>query len=411
MRLMVAATAMQAGIAHFQDGDLLESLVAFGPTEWWLDGLAPGLALMGRRELDVARLTRLGYAGRADLDAALAVLLSPSVGGMALPLACPTIFGLAQSGRFGDAQRVAHRYAQLAVAHRDSYRWAVGEVTVASFLATMWSGDLVTAEASALAGEPESPLDWVTAHVTRGLIGIAHGSWSSARSDLHAASARLGLSELGGVAVFAQAAEAVATAASGDGTAARALLAAVDASPLRSMGGLEPELRLLRVDALLWMRDPRGLVEAASLASWAAASGLARIELEALHRCVERQGRGRLVDPVTLGRVSELAELVDGPRAQALVAHVSALALGDPDLIRIAERALNRCGLWLPPLESPVVLTRREQEIASLAAGGMTSRAIAQRLTLSVRTVDSHLARVFAKTGVHSREGLAVVLR
>ena len=41
----------------------------------------------------------------------------------------------------------------------------------------------------------------------------------------------------------------------------------------------------------------------------------------------------------------------------------------------------------------------------------MTSRAIAARLTLSVRTVDSHLARVFTKTGVHSREGLIAVLR
>lgn len=411
VRLMVAATAMQAGIAHYQDGDLLQALIAFGPTEWWLDGLPPGLALLGRRELDVARLTRLGYAGRADLDAALAVLLSPSVGGIALPLACPTILGLAQSGRFADAHRIASRYAQLAVAHRDSYRWAVGEVAVATFLTTLWSGDLVSAEAFALARSADPAFEWVTTHVTRGLLGIAHGSWSSARTDLHAASARLGLAELGGVSIFTQAAEAVAAAASGDGSAARALLTDLDASPLRSFGGLEPEVRLLRVDALLWMRDPRGTAEAASLASWAAAAGLVRVELEALHRCVDRHGRGRVVDPLVLARVSELAGSVDGPRAEALVAHVSALAVGDPDLIRIAERALNRVGLWLPPLEAPVALTRREQEIAALAAGGMTSRAIALRLTLSVRTVDSHLARVFAKTGVHSREGLSVVLR
>ncbi|WP_028050784.1 LuxR family transcriptional regulator [Cellulomonas sp. URHD0024] len=411
VRLMVAATAMQAAIAHYQDGDLLQALVAFGPTEWWLDTLPAGLALIGRRELDIARLTRLGYAGRADLDAALAVLLSPSVAGMALSLACPTILGLAQSGRFRDAHRVAARYAQLAAAHRDRYRWAVGEVAVASFLATVWSGDLASAEASALAGVSEPALDWVATHVTRGIVGIAQGSWSSARNDLHAASARLGLAELGGVSVFTQAAEAVAAAASGDGSVARGLLSLLDSSPLRSMGGLEPEVRLLRLDALLWMRDPRATAEAVSLASWAAASGLDRIELEALHRCVDRHGRGQLLDPAVLERVSELAQSVDGPRAEALVAHVSALALDDPDLIRIAERALNRCGLWLPPLESPVALTRREQEIAALAAGGMTSRAIALRLTLSVRTVDSHLARVFTKTGVHSREGLSVVLR
>ncbi|GEA81331.1 helix-turn-helix domain-containing protein [Cellulomonas uda] len=94
-----------------------------------------------------------------------------------------------------------------------------------------------------------------------------------------------------------------------------------------------------------------------------------------------------------------------------MAAHVAALVAQDADLARIAERELNRCGLWLPPVEPPVALNPREREIAALAAGGMTSRAIAARLTLSVRTVDSHLARVFTKTGVHSREGLIAVLR
>ena len=112
-----------------------------------------------------------------------------------------------------------------------------------------------------------------------------------------------------------------------------------------------------------------------------------------------------------LRRVEGLAERVEGPRAGFLRDHVRALVANDVDLAGIAERELNRAGLWLPP-EGPLAsLTAREQEIASLAAGGMTSRAIAQRLTLSVRTVDSHLARVFAKLGVHSREDLAGVLR
>lgn len=109
--------------------------------------------------------------------------------------------------------------------------------------------------------------------------------------------------------------------------------------------------------------------------------------------------------------MSELAPTVEGPRAEALFSHVYALAVGGPDLVRIAERALNARGLWLPPLEAPVALTRREREIAAFAAGGMTSRAIGVRLTPSVRTVDSHLARVFEKTGVPSREGPSVVLR
>lgn len=411
VRLMVAAVAMQAGVAHSQDGDLLQALVSFGPAEWWIDTLPAPLAMVGRRELDLARLTRLAYAGRADLDAALTVLMDPAVAGLALPLACPTILGLAQSGRFADAARVAARYTQLAVAHRDRYRWALSEVAIAGFLAALWSGDITAAETVAGTNPAYAAPEWVATHITRGLVGAAHGSWSAARTDLRAASARLGATGLGGVAVFTHAAEALAAAASGDGSAARALLASVSDAHLGTTAGLESEIRLLRVDALLWMRDPRGAQEASHLAGWAASHGLPRTELEALHRCVDRSVRGRLIDPVLLARVEELSSLVDGPRAAALVSHVSALAIGDPDLIRIAERSLNRAGLWLPPQEAPVALTRREQEIAALAAGGMTSRAIAQRLTLSVRTVDSHLARVFAKTGVHSREGLSVVLR
>ncbi|NLF03708.1 MAG: LuxR family transcriptional regulator [Actinomycetales bacterium] len=137
-----------------------------------------------------------------------------------------------------------------------------------------------------------------------------------------------------------------------------------------------------------------------------------RIELEALHRAVVVDRGARSAEhQAVLHRVEALAEHVEGPRASFLRDHVRAVVAGDVDLARIAGRELNRAGLWLPP-EGPLAsLTAREQEIASLASGGMTSRAIAQRLTLSVRTVDSHLARVFAKLGVHSREDLAGILR
>ena len=57
-----------------------------------------------------------------------------------------------------------------------------------------------------------------------------------------------------------------------------------------------------------------------------------------------------------------------------------------------------------------VPLTGREREIAMLAAEGMTSKDIAERLYLSVRTVDNHLQHVYAKLGVSSRTGLARAL-
>ncbi|WP_327001711.1 helix-turn-helix transcriptional regulator [Dactylosporangium sp. NBC_01737] len=55
-------------------------------------------------------------------------------------------------------------------------------------------------------------------------------------------------------------------------------------------------------------------------------------------------------------------------------------------------------------------LTRREREVAQLAARGLSNREIAVRLTVSGRTVENHLARVYLKLGVHGRAGLAAGL-
>jgi DNA-binding NarL/FixJ family response regulator len=51
--------------------------------------------------------------------------------------------------------------------------------------------------------------------------------------------------------------------------------------------------------------------------------------------------------------------------------------------------------------------TRRECEIAGLVADGLTNREIAERLVLSERTVEGHIANLFAKVNVNSRTQLA----
>jgi DNA-binding CsgD family transcriptional regulator len=61
----------------------------------------------------------------------------------------------------------------------------------------------------------------------------------------------------------------------------------------------------------------------------------------------------------------------------------------------------------MPPLTPVPELTRRERETVDLAAGGMSNAAIAARLVLSVRTVESHLYSAYAKLGITNREQLA----
>lgn len=56
------------------------------------------------------------------------------------------------------------------------------------------------------------------------------------------------------------------------------------------------------------------------------------------------------------------------------------------------------------------MLSDREREIAALAAAGLRSREIAQKLFLSPRTVEAHLGRVYRRLGVSSRGELPRII-
>ncbi len=55
-------------------------------------------------------------------------------------------------------------------------------------------------------------------------------------------------------------------------------------------------------------------------------------------------------------------------------------------------------------------LTDRQREVALLAARGLTSKAVAEQLGLSRRTVDNNLQQVFVKLGIRRRTELADAL-
>jgi ATP/maltotriose-dependent transcriptional regulator MalT len=105
----------------------------------------------------------------------------------------------------------------------------------------------------------------------------------------------------------------------------------------------------------------------------------------------------------TLGIPYELA------RTRELLAR-ACLELGDRDTAELerdaAQRLLTRLGVAVDGGSAgghEGRLTAREREVLALVATGMTNQRIADRLHLSVRTVDRHVANVLAKLGVGSR--------
>lgn len=78
-----------------------------------------------------------------------------------------------------------------------------------------------------------------------------------------------------------------------------------------------------------------------------------------------------------------------------------------------AQALAERCGGARTPVLGPAVerlpLTdrEREREIVMLIRNGLTNRGVAQRLSLSVRTAESHIYKAMAKTGTTSRERLS----
>jgi DNA-binding CsgD family transcriptional regulator len=209
-------------------------------------------------------------------------------------------------------------------------------------------------------------------------------------------------------------------------------------------------------DGLVWLAKAR---ERAGAGFPADARTILAEGIRARRSCGDAAGEGhllyelaRLNDPqAVVARLAELAEVCQGELFSTRAAHIAAMVNDDAlglisasrrfaampapmfaaeaasqaaDAARRAgdQRAGNRYasealmlrdGLDMAAATSlsieagPVPLTRREREIALLAVQGLASKAIGQRLYISARTAETHLAKVYDKLGIRSRGELA----
>ncbi|SEE66409.1 LuxR C-terminal-related transcriptional regulator [Ruania alba] len=402
-------------VRHFLATDPEATLSVLSSTARWLRPTAQANSLVAQALTNVEslRLAHLAWAGRHPemLDEAWSRLQHSPHPEQVVQLVGPASIALALAGRSGSATALFERFLPVVSSDRVLRGWDPGSFTLLRFFLLVLTGETDAAERTEpVAGTDVDMVGW---HLRRGTVASARGDWATARRELRAANVRLRVRDTLGVVAYSLAQEAKVAAASGDGVAARALLSELATTPRRCSYVTGAYLDLHVVDALIWLRDPSVTEVTARLMEAAARDHQHAIELEAMHRLVVVAGpsAAQAVIGVPLAeRVAALAEHVDGRRNEAVVAHLRAILGNRARAVSDTAEHLRELGVILPVVVKPTRLTRREREVAALAAGGMTSKAIAQRLVLSVRTVDSHLAGAYRKLRVHTREGLSGAL-
>lgn len=240
---------------------------------------------------------------------------------------------------------------------------------------------------------------------------------------------------------------ATALAMRGDTQQASTAISAL-AQAHRTFRALDYEVSLARA----WTAAAEGAVRSAvDIVSSAAERAAADGQFAAEVLC--RQTAAQFGDGSGTRRLRELEALVDGPRVTLAAQFAEALDSADTaaleqvsegfeaagDLIAAvdatshaaviyrrqglrgsalrcvarAEDLAVRCGGAATPAlreaAQPLPLTDREREIVMLIGMGLSNREVAQRLTLSVRTVESHIYRAMSKTGTSNRDELAAL--
>ena len=205
-----------------------------------------------------------------------------------------------------------------------------------------------------------------------------------------------------------------------------------------------------RIIARAWLAsasgNDRGAVELCTAAAdLAEKTEQFAVAAEALHHAA------RFGDKTVASRLARLEGLTQGPVVGLFARHAAAVAAGDAAALDAVGMEFERLGLLLSAADSaaaatalherakrrreradssarmqrlaaacdgavtpalrgattPLPVTAREREIAGLVAKGLSNKQIAEKLTVSVRTVEGHIYRACIKLDVADRDDLA----
>ena len=408
----------------------------------------PGLRLL----VDGVASASLLFENRLDEAVAHAerVLADPAASAAAVEWA---VFGgalaLALMGRVDEVALVAERGRQNKVGGLLRYLTAFGEVWALALAGEFDSAEIRSADIVRISSAGQY-LAWGMANVLRGTIELARGSFLDTVPRMEQTVAALTSESAASWSFPARLLLAQSYCALGRVEPGAKMVAELRTRFGRHVALFGPQLRI----AESWLAAAEGNVSGAIVLALDAArlakeSGQRAIEMLALHDAV------RYGDRSSLARLVEVAHATGGRLATALAAHAAAVTDRNPDAIYAAAQQLEQIGALLlaadaaaqaaaayqaagdrrhageasgtahrlaatcgglrtPALQlagSPLPLTVREREMANLVAAGLSNRDIADRLTVSVRTVEGHLYRACTKCDCTDRDQLAAVIR
>jgi DNA-binding CsgD family transcriptional regulator len=405
-----------------------------------------------RTTLRAQRAHLLAFHG--DLDGCLALaepILAEAHGPALVVAAMAALIAYSQNGGFSAAVTLAER---VLPEHRRL--WAEGLVTIPPELLDLQArgsrvamGELTAIEPDGGGARPTLPANRPIAMLGAlhaGIAAVLRGKPRKAQTILD----RAGPLPSDPLASSAEALTALIAALTGRADDAVRALAGAEESMRRESRTANPLINQARV----WTRVASGHPDEAR-----------RVALKAIDHALEAHSWSSALDLIhdlariggpaqAMSRLARIEKRVDGPLAAARRLHIEGLGHGDADRLENASQAFLELGADLlaaeaaadagraarrggqarrstrllqraaslasacegartPALLMPeelTPLTSREREIASLAATGLTSEAIAGRLFVSVRTVDNHMQHVYQKLGITSRRELSAAM-